>query len=385
VAELDLASDTFFDDPYPTYRRMRAEHPVYHSRTTNLWFVSRHGDVAHALANHILFSSSAGNALNDSPLRVGRTLGSIDPPRHDELRRIIMRGVTPARIELVLPWIRTELAERLEALGPRRRCDFVAEISRPLLFGALGRMLGLGPDSARRASELSERLFRGDAGPAGPALDEEDRAKVLALLSEELARRRVEREDDLFSVLIAAQENGAPLTDAEIVANMMTVLLAGNASIGHFLPNLMHALWRHPDQRSRLIADLVLVDGAIEEAVRWDTSTQCFARTTSAPTVLAGVSIPSGARIALLYASANRDETAIADAERFDMTRGKVRHFGFGFGPHICLGASATRSMLRTILPRLLAALGDFDIDVSKAVRVRHLMVRGFRNLPIVW
>src|SRR5262245_40865407 len=221
---------------------MRAEHPVYHCHATNLWFVSRHGDVAHALANHGLFSSSAGNALSDSPLRVGKTLGSIDPPRHDELRRIIMRGVTPARIELVLPWIRTELAERLETLGPRRRCDFVAEISRPLLFGALGRMLGLAPDSARRASELSERLFRGDAGPAGPALDEEDRAKVVALLTEELARRRVEREDDLFSVLIAAQENGAPLNDAEIVANMMTVLLAGNASIGHFLPNLMHAL-----------------------------------------------------------------------------------------------------------------------------------------------
>src|SRR5262249_50291374 len=229
-------------------------------------------------------------------------------------------------------WIRTELAERLETLGPRRRCDFVAEISRPLLFGALGRMLGLAPDSARRASELSERLFRGDAGPAGPALGEEDRGKVVALLTEELARRRVEREDDLFSVLIAAQENGAPLNDAEIVANMMTVLLAGNASIGHFLPNLMHALWRHPDQRSRVVADLALVDGAIEEAVRWDTSTQCFARTTSAPMLLAGVSIPSGARIALLYASANRDETAIADAERFDMTRGKVRHFGFGFG-----------------------------------------------------
>jgi cytochrome P450 len=385
MIEFDLVSDAFFHDPYPTFRRMRAVGPAHHCAATNLWFVSRHSDVAHALANPGLFSSSAGNALSDSPLRVGKTLGSIDPPRHDELRRIIVRGVTPARIELVLPWIRTELAERLAALRSRRRCDFVAEISRPLLFGALGRMLGLGPDSARRASELSERLFRGDAGPAGPALDEEDRAQVVALLTEELVRRRVEREDDLFSVLIAAQENGAPLSDAEIVANMMTVLLAGNASIGHFLPNLMHALWRHPDQRSRVVADLALVDGAIEEAVRWDTSTQCFARTTSAPTVLAGVTIPSGARIALLYASANRDETVIADAERFDMTRSKVRHFGFGFGPHICLGASATRSMLRTILPVILTAMRDFDIDVSKAVRVRHLMVRGFRNLPITW
>lgn len=385
ITAFDLASDVFFDDPYRTYRRMRAEQPAYHCPETNLWFVSRYRDVADALAKPDVFSSSAGNALSDSPLRVGKTLGSIDPPRHDELRRIIIRGVTPARIELVLPWIRAELARRLETLQPRRACDFVIDISRPLLFGALGRMLGLDSESARKASELSERLFRGERGPAGRALEEDDRAEVIALLTEELARRRFERDDDLFSVLISAQAAGAPLSDGEIVANMMTVLLAGNASIGHFLPNLMHALWRHPDQRSRVIDDPALVDAAIEEAVRWDTSTQCFARTTSAPAEIAGIEIPVGARLALLYASANRDEAAIAKADRFDITRGKVRHFGFGFGPHICLGASATRSMLRVILPGLLASLGDFEIDVTKAQRTRHLMVRGFKSLPIAW
>ncbi|MES1147701.1 MAG: hypothetical protein ABUL53_00805, partial [Bradyrhizobium guangdongense] len=173
MTTFDLVGDAFFEDPYPTYRRLRAERPVYYCHATSLWFVSRHADIAHALGNPALFSSSAGNALSDSPLRVGKTLGSIDPPRHDELRRIIMKGLTPARIELVLPWIRTALAERLEALGTRRQCDFVVDLSRPVLFGALGRMLGLGPDSAQRAAELSERLFREDVGPAGPALSEE--------------------------------------------------------------------------------------------------------------------------------------------------------------------------------------------------------------------
>src|SRR5215831_5722776 len=120
---------------------MRAEHPVYHSRTTNLWFVSRHGDVAHALANHILFSSSAGNALNDSPLRVGKTLGSIDPPRHDELRRVIMRGVTPQRIEAMLPALRAHTRQVIETFGSRRSADVVADIGRPILYRALGRML----------------------------------------------------------------------------------------------------------------------------------------------------------------------------------------------------------------------------------------------------
>lgn len=382
---IDISSDDFFDDPYPTYRRMRAEQPVYHDTATGLWFISKHSDVSFALANFQLFSSSSGNALSDSPLRVGKTLGSIDPPRHDELRRIIMRGVTPARIELVMPWIRVELANRLDALSSRRSCDFVREISRPVLFGALGTMLGFGPETARRAAELSERLFQEGSNAAGPALSETDRSEVVELLREELERRRTDRDDDLFSVLIAAQEAGAPLGDAEIIANMMTVLLAGNASIGHFLPNLIHALWKHPEQRRRAAADPALIDGAIEEAVRWDTSTQCFARLTTADVELGGTTIPKGSRLALLYASANRDDTAIESADRFDIARGKVRHFGFGSGPHICLGASSTRAILRAVLPMLLSTMVDYEIDMTRAVRVRHLMARGFRTVPIAW
>ncbi|WP_409192982.1 cytochrome P450 [Bradyrhizobium sp. RDM4] len=175
------------------------------------------------------------------------------------------------------------------------------------------------------------------------------------------------------------------MEDAEIIANMMTVLLAGNASIGHFLPNLIHALWRHPAQRSRVLADQSVVDTAIEEGVRWDTSTQCFARITSGPVTLSGTEIPERSRLVLLYGSANRDESAIANADSFDIDRGKVRHFGFGSGPHICLGATATRAMLRTILPKVLSTFGDFEIDLARAVRVRHMMVRGFRSLPLAW
>jgi hypothetical protein len=380
-----LASEAFFADPYPTYRRMRSDHPIYHDPATGFWFVSRHADVADALAQPQLFSSKAGNALTDSRLRVGKTLGSIDPPRHDDLRRVVMRGVTPKRIELVLPWIRTRLAEILARLAPVRRCDFVADISRPVLFGALGRMLGFDADAATRAAELSERVFQGDDGPAGPALPDSERALVIAFLRDQVERRRQDRGDDLMSVLLDAQEGGAALSDDEIVANLMTVLLAGNASIGHFLPNVMHALWRHPAERARVIADPALVDAALEEAVRWDTSTQCFARVTTQPVTLAGTAVPQHARLVLLYASANRDDAAIDNAEAFDIMRGKVRHFGFGSGPHICLGASASRAMLRTVLGELLPVLGAFDIDTESAVRVRHLMVRGFKSLPMAW
>jgi cytochrome P450 len=119
--------------------------------------------------------------------------------------------------------------------------------------------------------------------------------------------------------------------------------------------------------------------------VRWDTSTQCFARQTTTEVEIAGVAIPADSRLVVFYASANRDERAIPDPDRYDVGRAKVRHYGFGAGPHFCLGAQAARHMLRVILQELLPALGDYELDVANAQRVPHLMVRGFSRLPMRW
>ncbi len=382
---IELGGDAFFADPYPTYRRMRSGHPAYRDEGSGFWFLSRHADVSAALAAPHVFSSSRGNALVDSPQRVGMTLGSMDPPRHDELRRVIMRGVTPARVEAILPPMRAHLAEIIERVAPLGRCDFVADISRPVLFGALGRMLGLDDEAAARAAELSAKLFHGAGGPAGPSLIEQERGDVVVFIREQLDKRRRDRSDDLLSVLIEAQEAGAPLSDAEIVANMMTVLMAGTASIGHFLPNLIHALWLHPQQRALLARDPALADAAIEEGLRWDTSTQCFARQTTQAVDIAGATIPADSRVVLIYASANRDDAVCERAEEFDMTRGRTRHLGFGSGPHICLGAPAARAMLKPIVQALLARIGEYELHLDRAVRVKHLMARGFRSLPVSW
>lgn len=385
MAAIELGGEAFFADPYPTYRRMREASPVHYDEASGFWFLSRHADISGALGAPQLFSSSRGNALVDSPQRVGMTLGSMDPPRHDELRRIIMRGVTPARIEAIVPAMRTHLAGILDRVVPNGQCDLVADITRPVLFGALGRMLGLDEEAAVRAVELSAMLFHGEGGPAGPALSEHFRTEVVAFIRGQLEKRRKNRSDDLLSVLIEAQEAGAPLSGGEIVANMMTVLMAGNASIGHFLPNLLHALWLHPDQRAAVARDPSLADAAVEEGLRWDTSTQCFARQTTQDVVVARTAILADSRVVLIYASANRDDTAFDNAEAFDISRGRSRHLGFGSGPHICLGAPAARAMLKPILQDLLERIGEYRMNLDGAVRVKHLMARGFRSLPISW
>jgi cytochrome P450 len=381
----DPAQQDFVDDPYPTYRMLRDEAPAHFDETSGYWLVSRYADVAKILADPATFSSAKGNAIIDSPLRVGKTLGSMDPPRHDELRRIVMRGVTPARIEAMLPPLRAHVRRVLETLSERRACDFVGDIGRPVLYGALGRMLGLDDEAADRAVEVSKNLFHAGLGPTGSPLSPEGFRDVFGFLSEQVEKRRSARGDDIISVLLDAKDAGASMSEEEIIANMTTVLLAGNASIGHYVGNLMFALWRFPDQRRAVRADLGKAEEAVEEGVRWDTSTQCFARQTTTGVEISGVAVPADSRLVVFFASANRDERVISDPDSYDVGRAKVRHFGFGAGPHFCLGAQAARHMLRVILQELLPVLGDYELDIANAQRVPHLMVRGFSRLPMRW
>ena len=288
----------FVDDPYPTYKILRDRYPAYRDEQTGFYVATRNEDVANILQDFSAFSSSRGNALVDSPLRVGKTLGSMDPPRHDELRRIVMKGFTPARILSMLPEIQDHVKRVFAVIKDKGECDFMAEVSRPILYGALGRMLGLEGAAADKAAEQSREIFHVIPGGAlGPASGPDLMKNVFDLLGEQLERRRTDRGDDLFSLLIEAQENGSGMTDAEIIGNMSTVLLAGNASVGHYFSNFIHALWRNPDQRRKLAADMGKLEAAIEEGVRWDTSTQCFGRQTTHEVRIADSIIPADSRI----------------------------------------------------------------------------------------
>ena len=373
--------DAFFEDPYATYRKFRDEAPVFLDSDTGLWMAFSHGAVKQALFDYDRFSSARGNTINDSPQRVGRTLGSMDPPRHDVLRPIIMRGFTAKRIAASVEELCADAAERMRSFDRGSPFDFVRDFSRPVLYSALGRMLGLEGEAARTASDVLANLFKGADGPLGLPLPEDDMKKLFVLLKEQLDYRKRSPSDDLFSVMIAAQDAGAPLTDEVILGNLSTVLLAGNASIGHFFPNIFNTLHLHPAQRRQVLDRPDLIPALIEEAVRWDTSTQCFARQTTQEVELSGVVIPAESRLVLFYASASRDDTVIEQGEVFDIARGKVQHFGFGAGVHHCLGAMTAKRMLTPLLQQILPDLGEFSLDLSKSRRVQHVMVRGFSSL----
>lgn len=373
----------YFDDPYSVYRELRDKAPVHLDEASGFWLITRYADVDRATSDYEIFSSSSGNTVVDTPVRVGKTLGSMDPPRHDELRKVIQRTLVPARISALLPFIRAETRKRLDTARELGSFDFVRDFSRPVLFEAIGQLLGLDERAAAESSSLMTGLFRGNDGPMGAVLPHERFVQIAEFLRKQLVGREIAPGDDLFSVLREAQENGAPLSDEEIVANLSTVLLAGNASIGHFFPNIIHAMWRFPDERRKVLDDPGKIMAVIEETVRWDTSTQCFARQVLKDVDVAGTVIPANSRAVVFYASANRDERVIEDPDIFDIDRRRVRNFGFGMGPHHCAGAYVARAILKAIMEEALPVLGEYDLDIENSERIRHVMVRGFVSLPM--
>ena len=202
----DPNDPAFVRDPYPTYKEMRDRYPVYRMEENGFWLITRYEDIGRALADPATFSSSRGNSTVDTPVRVGKTLGTIDPPRHDELRRVVLKGFTPARIEAVQPEVRAHAQRHLAELRRRGGGDLVADLGRPLLYGALGRMLGFDDEAAQRGSELMVGLFHSTDGPMGSPLPGTMAPDVRNFLEAELRKRKSARGDDLFSVLIAARE-----------------------------------------------------------------------------------------------------------------------------------------------------------------------------------
>ena len=384
----DPASPEYVDDPYPTYKVLRDHHPAYQLPEHGLWLITRQADVLAALTNPAVWSSSRGNVVVDAAVRVGRTLGTLDPPRHDELRAVINKGVTPARVRALLPEAREHARERAAAFARDRGGDVIGEFGRPILNRTLARLVGLDAESAQRGAQLVEAALDTTGAVIGSIGTPETSARKFNFLHEQVIQREdsVTAEssaDDFLTVLISARKRGAPLSNEEIAANMMTVLMAGSASVVHFFGNLMRALWLHPGQKKAVCADKALIDAAIEETVRWDTSTPCFARQVMSDVDVADVRIPRGSRALVFLASANRDERAFDNPDKFDIYRKRARHLGFGAGPHQCLGSYTAWQVCRVLLEELLPMIGDFEIEAEKAVRTRFIMFRGFQSLPI--
>jgi len=392
--EFDPYSPTLHEDPYPVYRRLRDEHPVFHNAELSFWALSRYDDVKTALVDPETYCSAQGVAVGLGELKGAGPLAvpmliMMDGPRHTRMRAIVSRAFTPRRIANLERRIREIASELLDAFEGQGEVDLVSGFSAPLPTTVIAELLGVPVSDHAWFKQKSVEVTQFDPAKVRTLVDKESKARfgpaleLGAYLAERLAERREAPRDDLLSALLAAEIDGEKLTEVETIGFAFLLLVAGNETTTNLITNGAINLDRHPDQRRRLVDDPSLVATAVEECLRFDSPVQGLARTLTRDVTLHGTSIPKGDQVLLLFASANRDERRIPDPERFDVTRDPNPHLAFGFGAHYCLGANLARLEARVAFEELLARFPDYRMIGAHVERLKSGPIRGALRLPV--
>jgi len=387
VLELDPYAWEFHEDPYPTYRRLRDEAPLYRNERLGFWALSRHDDVHAGFKDTAHLSNADGVSLDRAVEGAAADRASflaMDPPRHDEMRGLVARGFTPKRVADLEPHIRAIATAHIDRFIERGACDFIREFAGPLPMDVVSELLGVPAEDRDRLRALAETLLHRADGVAGipPAAADAARS-ITAYFRDLVVARRGQPGSDLASALLAAELDGARLSERDVIAFLFLMIIAGNETTTKLLGNALYWLWRNPVARDAVRADPALVPGWVEETLRYDSSTQMLARTVRGGVTFHGRTLPDGGRVLLLIGAANRDERAFPDPDRFDVGRDASAHLAFGRGTHFCMGAALARLEARVALEEVQRRFADFEIEPSGLVRVHSINVRGYAAMPI--
>jgi cytochrome P450 len=381
--------DFYLADPYPAFRRLRREDPVHWSEGAGLWCLLKHADVAHVSRNPQLFTSTRGiqmgmEATNARPEGIPPTILEMDPPAHNRHRKLVIRAFTPRAIAALEPRIRQIARESLDEISAGETLDFIESMAVPLPMYVIAEMLGVPREDRDDFKRWSDAMI--EAGGSGRTPESDVcTVELFGYFQQHLVERRREPRGDVLSMLAHAEIDGDRLTDPEILIFCLTLLVAGNETTRNLISGAVQALCEHPLQKRKLLAAPSLVPNAVEEVLRWWTPVWSFVRRATRDTELRGRRIAEGQALLLLYPSANRDEEVWGDdAESFDVTRSfhHRRHLSFGFGEHLCLGASLARLEARVTFEELLARFPGFEL--AGPIRpLRSRLMHGIEHMPV--
>lgn len=379
------------EDPYPTYARLREEAPLYRNEERGFWALSRHADVIAAFRDSERFSNAEGVSIDPaaSGPEAHRTMSflAMDPPQHGRMRGLVSRAFTPRRVAGMEDNIRELTRRHVEPALESGRFDFVADLAGRVPMDVISEMLGVPETDRAELRRLSDLLVHREAGVTDvPPAGMEAALLLAGYYADLVADRRSRPGPDLVSALCAAELDGDRLSDDEIISFLFLMVVAGNETTTKLLAHAWYWAWAHPDQRAKPFADPARIGDWIEETLRYDTSSQMLARVTTTEVELHDQVIPTGDRVLLLVGSANRDERAFEDPDRYDLDRSGSRDIAsFGVARHFCLGASLARLEARVVLEELVRRVRvGYEIDEARTRRVHSVNVRGFATLPTV-
>jgi cytochrome P450 len=379
----------FHDDPYPTYKRLREESPIYHNPDIGFWALSRHGDVADAFKDNRRLSSANGVSLDPAAYgphaHLVMSFLAMDDPRHMRLRQLVSRGFTPRRVAELEGRILELTDQYLEPALAAGEFDWIAEVAGRLPMDVISELMGVPePDRAelRRMADLV--VHREDGVQDVPQAAVESSISLMGYYRDMIAERRRSATGDLTSALLEAEIDGDRLSDEEILGFMFLMVVAGNETTTKLLGNALYWGSRHPGQVAPVLADPDRAPDWVEETLRYDTSSQIVARTTAVDLEYYGQTVPAGEKMLLLIGSANRDPGVFEDADEFQIGRNSTNKLAsFGGGVHFCLGAHLARLEANIALAEFARKVSDFEVDESGIERVHSTNVRGFAALPV--
>ena len=380
------------DDPYPLWKRMRDEAPVWHNERHDFWVLARYHDIETAHQDPETYSSSHGttvelmgpDAFPDSGMIIW-----LDPPKHTKMRHLVSRAFTKRRISQIEQRTREVIVRLLDAQVDKLSFDYVQDFGAILPPTIISSMLGVPEADQEPMRHVIDESFHIEEGVGmmNPVA-----ARARGTLNEYLAsqfeERRKKPRDDMFTDLVHAEiinDQGEirRLSEQELVDFGGLLFVAGTETVARHLGWVAKTLDEYPDQRAALAGDLSLVPGAIEEILRYEPPSPVNARRTTKDVTLHGVTMPKDSKVVLLTGSAGRDERKYPNPDVLDIHRKVDLHMSFGFGIHFCLGASLARMEARMALEETLKRWPEWKVDHDNAVPLYTSTVRGYANLPI--
>jgi cytochrome P450 len=380
--------DSFFDsdlaaDPQPFYRRVRDAGGVVDG-PMGIYQVVRRAEVDYALQHPEIFSSAMeavdlGQTVPLIPLQV-------DPPEHVKYRKLLDPIFAPKQMNAIEPDIARRVNELIDPLVDRGSCEFTTDLAEPLPSAVFLGLLGLPLSDLDMFLGMKNGILRpaGDDLEAMQASQRETAASIEAYFADALAERRTRPQEDLLSRFLAAEVDGAHLTEEEILGICFLFILAGLDTVTDTLECFYAYLARHPEQRRRIVDDPSIIPSAVEELLRWETPVTTVARVVAGDVELAGCPMHRGDHVGVMIGSANTDERATPDADTVDLTRQPNRHLAFGGGVHRCLGSHLARLELRTTLREWHQRIPDYELAPG-AELVYGIGLRQIDSLPLVF
>jgi cytochrome P450 len=376
-------------DPYPVWKRLRDEAPLYFNEKYEFYALSRYEDVEKGLNEWQTYSSAQGSVLELIKAKVEMPPGMFifeDPPDHDLHRGLLSRVFTPRRLSAIEPQVRAYAARTLDPLMGQGGFDFIADLGTEIPMRTIGMLLGI-PEEDQQAlrDQLDEGLRLEDGVMPEVAL----RDSASTNYAEYIDWRAQNPSDDLMTELLTAEftdEHGTvrTLTRDEVLGYIGLLAGAGNETTTRLIGWAAKLLAENPDQRRDLAENFELIPNAIEECLRYEPPSPVQARLVTTDVEHHGQTVPAGSIVLLLNASANRDERHFSDPDRFDIHRKAQRHLSFGYGLHFCLGAHLARLEARVALEEVLRRFPVWEIDEDNAVQARTSTVRGWEKLPVL-